>query len=84
MSLWLFLCRYRALGLPSPAYYHAPLVNDPVTGVRLAKRHDSLSLRALRERGVDPAELIESLRPAGNAQLAPVATTAIETEHRAD
>jgi hypothetical protein len=27
--------------------------------VRLAKRHDSLSLRILREQGTDPAELRE-------------------------
>jgi glutamyl-tRNA synthetase len=26
-------------------------------GVRLAKRHDALSLRTLRERGAEPAEL---------------------------
>lgn len=40
----------RALGLPIPAYYHCDLVRDE-TGVRLAKRHDALSLRALREQG---------------------------------
>lgn len=42
-----------ALGAPAPAYYHAPLVLD-ADGVRLAKRHDALSLAALRERGVRP------------------------------
>jgi glutamyl-tRNA synthetase len=40
----------RALGLPSPAWYHVPLVVDRA-GQRLAKRHDSLSLRQLREGG---------------------------------
>jgi glutamyl/glutaminyl-tRNA synthetase len=40
-----------ALGHRPPAYFHAPLMNDE-HGVRLAKRHDALSLRTLRERGV--------------------------------
>jgi glutamyl-tRNA synthetase len=40
----------RALGLPSPAYYHCDLIRDEA-GARLAKRHDALSLRALREQG---------------------------------
>jgi glutamyl-tRNA synthetase len=43
----------RALGFRAPAYYHCPLMNDE-HGVRLAKRHDALSLRTLRERGVQP------------------------------
>ena len=43
----------------SPAFYHCPLLTD-AAGVRLAKRHDALSLRALRERGLQP----ESLRNA--------------------
>jgi glutamyl/glutaminyl-tRNA synthetase len=47
----------RALGLPTPAYYHCDLVRDE-QGVRLAKRHDALSLRALRERGVTPEQLL--------------------------
>lgn len=51
------LLLYRALGLAAPAFYHCELVNDE-TGRRLAKRHDSLSLKALRERG----ERAESLR----------------------
>ncbi len=49
---------FRALGAPVPRFYHAPLMLD-ATGVRLAKRHDSLSLRTLREQGVTPAEIIE-------------------------
>lgn len=48
---------YRALGQPVPAFYHCPLMLDE-QGVRLAKRHDALSLRTLRERGVTPAEII--------------------------
>ena len=45
-----------ALGLPHPQWYHAPLVTDRM-GERLAKRVDSLSLRALREAGV-PARAV--------------------------
>ena len=47
---------YRALGLPVPSFYHCPLMTDD-NGVRLAKRHDSLSLRALRAAGKSPDEL---------------------------
>ncbi|HVP43589.1 MAG TPA: tRNA glutamyl-Q(34) synthetase GluQRS [Terriglobales bacterium] len=46
----------RALGLPVPAFYHCDLVRDQ-HGVRLAKRHDALSLRALRRAGVSPEEV---------------------------
>jgi len=53
---------YRALGLREPAWYHCPLVTDE-HGQRLAKRHDALSLRALRERGVRPEEVLEILHP---------------------
>ncbi len=45
------LLLYRALGLTPPAFYHCPLMTDD-KGERLAKRHDALSLRTLRERGV--------------------------------
>ncbi len=41
---------FRALGLAAPNYYHCDLVRDEA-GVRLAKRHDSLSIRKLRELG---------------------------------
>lgn len=47
---------YRALGLPEPRFFHCPLITDE-EGNRLAKRHESLSLRALRERGASPEEL---------------------------
>lgn len=47
------LLLYRALGLPAPDFFHCPLLTD-ATGVRLAKRHDALSLRNLRERGESP------------------------------
>jgi glutamyl/glutaminyl-tRNA synthetase len=41
---------FRALGLAVPDYYHCDLVRDEA-GVRLAKRHDALSIRRLRELG---------------------------------
>ena len=47
------LLLYRALGLTPPQFYHCDLMLDE-TGQRLAKRHDSLSLRTLRERGESP------------------------------
>jgi glutamyl-tRNA synthetase len=50
------LLLYRALGVPAPQFYHCPLMTDE-KGVRLAKRHDALSLRQLRAEGVSPAEL---------------------------
>lgn len=50
---------YRALGVPPPRFHHCPLVSDEA-GVRLAKRHDALSLRALRARGESPEALRES------------------------
>jgi glutamyl-tRNA synthetase len=53
------LLLYRALELAPPHFYHCPLVTDS-RGARLAKRHDSLSLRQLRARGVLPDELPEA------------------------
>ncbi len=53
------LLLYRALGWPEPAFYHCPLMTDE-TGQRLAKRHDALSLRALREQGASPAKVMQT------------------------
>lgn len=50
------LLLYRALGLVAPSFYHCPLVMDS-SGNRLSKRHDALSLRALRAAGMDPVTL---------------------------
>lgn len=50
------LLLYRALGLLPPKFFHCPLMTDE-TGVRLAKRHDALSLRTLRARGESPEAL---------------------------
>ncbi len=47
------LLLYEALGFAPPAFHHCPLVLD-ADGHRLAKRHDSLSLRALRAAGRGP------------------------------
>jgi glutamyl-tRNA synthetase len=44
---------YRALGLHPPAFFHCPLLLDE-HGKRLAKRHDSLSVREMRKRGRSP------------------------------
>jgi glutamyl/glutaminyl-tRNA synthetase len=48
----------RALGFAMPAYFHTALLVD-ANGVRLAKRHDALALRTLRERGHSPAGVRE-------------------------
>jgi glutamyl/glutaminyl-tRNA synthetase len=50
------LLLFRALGHSAPAYFHCPLLRDE-KNVRLAKRHDALSLRTLREQGVNAEEL---------------------------
>jgi glutamyl-tRNA synthetase len=47
----------RALGFENPAWYHCQLVVDH-NGRRLAKRHDALSLRALRQRGLTPMKIL--------------------------
>ena len=48
---------YRALGLAIPQFYHCELVRD-ATGLRLAKRHDALSIRSLREKGLTPEAVL--------------------------
>lgn len=50
------LLLFRALACTPPLYFHCPLLHDEYN-VRLAKRHDSLSLRALRARGTEPQSL---------------------------
>lgn len=49
------------LGLPTPRYHHHPLLIGP-DGERLAKRHGSPTLAALRERGADGRALADNLR----------------------
>jgi len=50
------LLLFRALDLPVPSFFHCPLVTD-ASGARLAKRHDALALRTLREQGRAPEEI---------------------------
>jgi glutamyl-tRNA synthetase len=50
------LLLYRAMDFTPPEFYHCALVMDE-SGVRLAKRHDALSLRRLREMGKFPEDL---------------------------
>jgi glutamyl/glutaminyl-tRNA synthetase len=47
----------RALDYSTPQYFHCDLLRDE-QGVRLAKRHDALSLRTLREQGLTPAQVL--------------------------
>jgi glutamyl-tRNA synthetase len=52
----------RALGFADPAWFHCKLVVDH-NGRRLAKRHDSLSLRSMRQRGVTPMNILSAELP---------------------
>jgi glutamyl/glutaminyl-tRNA synthetase len=52
---------FEAIGSPLPRFYHAPLMVDE-HGQRLAKRHDSLALRTLRERGVSPQAIVDEFQ----------------------
>ncbi len=49
---------FRALGYSVPDYYHCELVRDS-HGLRMAKRHDSASIRRLRESGMTPAQMLD-------------------------
>jgi glutamyl/glutaminyl-tRNA synthetase len=51
------LLLYRALGWRPPAWFHCELLVDQ-GGRRLAKRSDALSVRALRERGFRPEQVL--------------------------
>jgi glutamyl-tRNA synthetase len=50
---------YRALNLAIPKFYHCELARDQ-NGQRLAKRHDALSIRKLREMGLTPDEVLKN------------------------
>jgi len=56
------LLLYRALGWSPPRFCHCPLLRDE-SGARLAKRHDALSLRALRAQGARPEILRQDWEP---------------------
>jgi glutamyl-tRNA synthetase len=49
-----------ALSLSTPAYFHTLLLRDEY-GTRLAKRHDALAIRALRQQGKTPADIFRML-----------------------
>lgn len=51
-----------ALGYRDPSWFHCRLVVDH-NGRRLAKRHDALSLRALRQRGLTPMNILAAELP---------------------
>jgi glutamyl-tRNA synthetase len=53
------LLLYRALGLRPPAFFHCDLVRD-MNGTRLAKRHDALSIRHLREVGYTREDVLHA------------------------
>jgi glutamyl-tRNA synthetase len=53
---------YRALKIDPPAWFHCRLVTDS-QGRRLAKRHDALSLRTLRQRGFTPGQILSGELP---------------------
>jgi glutamyl-tRNA synthetase len=52
------LLLYCALGFPAPHFYHCDLLRDD-GGTRLAKRHDALSIRHLRECAWTPVQVRE-------------------------
>lgn len=54
------LLLYRAIDRQAPRFGHVPLVVDP-EGRRLAKRDESITLASLKDRGVDPGELMSEI-----------------------
>jgi len=52
------------LGLPTPTYRHHPLLTD-ASGRRLAKRDRTLTIRAMREAGMNPADVLEKAQSSG-------------------
>lgn len=51
------LLLFQALGYGAPDYYHCTLVRD-AAGMRMAKRHDSASIRHLRKNGFTPEQVL--------------------------
>ena len=49
----------RALGYPNPRWFHCELMVDE-QGRRLAKRHDALSIRELRRKGMSGREMLST------------------------
>jgi len=63
----------RALGFVDPHWFHCSLIVDH-NGRRLAKRHDSLSLRSLRQRGLTPMNVLSASLPREESHSAPMRT----------
>lgn len=61
-STHLHVVLQQLLGLPTPAYHHHELLTDK-DGNRLAKRNQSITLKALRERGMTVEELTQHPTP---------------------
>lgn len=64
------LALYAALGLAPPRFAHVPLMRD-ADGQRLAKRTGAETLRALRQSGICPKRLRDTLLEDAEALLAP-------------
>lgn len=60
---------YRGLGQTPPQWFHCALVVD-ARGERLAKRHDALSIRALRQQGRAPAQVLGERESESRIELA--------------
>jgi glutamyl-Q tRNA(Asp) synthetase len=52
------------LGLPAPRYRHHPLLTDDA-GRRLAKRDRALTIRAMREAGRNPEQILAAAQSSG-------------------
>jgi len=65
----------RALGLPTPRYWHLPLVTDE-HGARLSKRRGDIGLSQLRERGVDPRTVLAWVARSAGLERGPRPTPA--------
>ncbi len=64
------LLLYQALGFTPPEFFHCVLVLD-AAGRRLAKRHESMSLRKLRADGATPESLRGGLVKPGRLRQKP-------------
>jgi glutamyl-tRNA synthetase len=67
---------YQALGVPSPAFAHLPLILGP-DRQRLSKRHGATSVEAYREQGILPEALVNFLAllgwtPPGAKEILPL------------
>lgn len=63
------LAIWRAMGAAPPAFAHLPLIGD-AAGRGFSKRLGALSLRSLREQGVEPLAIVLTLAALGTAEAA--------------